>query len=100
MTQMMVNGVNNGEVRYYKPAGFVIAGKTGTAQVPIAGHYDPNAAIASFVGFAPADNPRFTMLVTLKNPKNGQWGSTTAAPLWFDLAQKIFRYYNISPHPN
>lgn len=97
ITQMMVNGVQNGEVRYYKPSGYLIAGKTGTAQIPIQGHYDANKFIASFVGFAPADNPRFTMLVTLTDPKTSRWGSTTAAPLWFDIAREIFRYYQIPP---
>ncbi|OGC96370.1 hypothetical protein A3H89_04010 [Candidatus Amesbacteria bacterium RIFCSPLOWO2_02_FULL_48_11] len=97
ITQMMVNGVENGEVRYYKPAGFFIAGKTGTAQVPIAGHYDPDKTIASFLGFAPAENPKFTMLVTLTDPQTSPWGSTTAAPLWFDIARDLFRYYRIAP---
>lgn len=94
-TQMMVNGVNNGEVRYYKPAGYLIAGKTGTAQVPISGHYDPTQVISSFIGFAPADKPKFVMLVTLNNPKPSQWGSTTAAPIWFSAAKKLFSYYGI-----
>ena len=93
--QMMVNGVNNGEVRYYKPAGYSIAGKTGTAQVPISGHYDPTKVISSFIGFAPADKPKFVMLVTLNDPKPSQWGSTTAAPLWFSAAAKLFSYYGI-----
>ncbi len=97
ITQMMVNGVQNGEVRYYKPSGYLIAGKTGTAQIPIQGHYDADKFIASFVGFAPADKPRFTMLVTLTDPKTSRWGSTTAAPLWFDIAREIFRYYQIPP---
>lgn len=100
MTQMMINGVEKGEVRYYKPTGFLVAGKTGTAQVPIQGHYDKDSAIASFIGFAPADNPVFTMLVTLKNPKTAQWGSTSAAPLWFELSKDLFRYLKISPRSN
>ncbi len=98
VTQMMVNGVNTGEVRYYKPSGYQIAGKTGTAQIPIEGHYDADKFIASFVGFAPADKPKFTMLVTLTDPKTSRWGSTTAAPLWFDIAREVFRYYQIPPN--
>jgi len=97
VVSMMVNGVEKGEVRYYKPAGYSIAGKTGTAQVPIAGHYDSNKVISSFVGFAPADRPRFTMLVTLDNPQSSPWGSTTAAPLWFKIASQIFKYYRMPP---
>jgi cell division protein FtsI/penicillin-binding protein 2 len=52
------------------------------------------------VGFAPASDPRFVMLVTLREPKTSQWGSETAAPLWFDIAAQILRYYQIpSQHP-
>jgi cell division protein FtsI/penicillin-binding protein 2 len=97
MTKMMINGVEKGEVRYYRVPGYQVAGKTGTAQVPIAGHYDTNVVIASFIGFAPASNPKFTMLVTLKNPQNNSWGSTTAAPVWFNIAGELFRYFRIPP---
>jgi cell division protein FtsI/penicillin-binding protein 2 len=95
MTEMMTYAVNNGAVKTYKPDGYLIAGKTGTAQVAIEGHYDKDKVIASFVGFAPADNPKFTMLVTLASPKSSPWGSTTAAPLWFSIATELFRYYRI-----
>jgi cell division protein FtsI/penicillin-binding protein 2 len=97
MTQMMINGVEKGEVRYYRVPGYLVAGKTGTAQVPIAGHYDEQKVIASFIGFAPADDPKFTMLVTLREPKTSPWGSTTAAPLWFGIAGELFRYFRIAP---
>ncbi len=94
-TDMMVNGVKNGAVNIHRPKGFLVAGKTGTAQVPIEGHYDANKTIASFVGFAPANNPKFTMLVTISDPKSSPWGSTTAAPVWFAIAKELFRYYKI-----
>ncbi len=95
ITQMMVNGVENGEVRYYRLNDYTIAGKTGTAQIPIAGHYDPQKGIASFIAFGPVPNPKFTMLVTLQDPQTSPWGSTTAAPLWFSIAKEILRYYRI-----
>jgi len=88
---MMVKAVDDGEAKWAKPKGFKIAGKTGTAQIPIAGHYDPNKTIASFVGFAPATSPKFAMLVTLREPKSSPWGSETAAPLWFDISKEILR---------
>lgn len=97
VTKMMVNSVNNGEAKWAKPAGFTVAGKTGTAQIPVSGHYDKTKTIASFVGFAPIDQPRFVMLVTLREPKTSPWGSETAAPLWFEIAREIFRYYGIFP---
>lgn len=81
--------VESGEAKWAKPAGITIAGKTGTAQIPIEGHYDPDKTIASFIGFFPAENPRYTMLVSLREPQTSQWGSETAAPLWFSLAKQL-----------
>lgn len=97
VTEMMVAAVEEGEAKWAKPKGYRVAGKTGTAQIPVAGHYDDKKTIASFVGFAPADNPRFVMLVTLREPTSSQWGSETAAPLFFNIARDIFSYYGISP---
>lgn len=95
--EMMVAAVEKGEAKWAKPKGYKIAGKTGTAQIPIAGHYDPKKTVVSFVGFAPADNPKFVMLVALNEPQSSQWGSETAAPLWFDIAKDLFRLWQIQP---
>lgn len=107
ITEMMINAIEQGEAKWAKPRGFRIAGKTGTAQIPIAGHYDPEKTIASFVGFAPAyaeasagkpaDSPQFVMLVSLREPKSSPWGSETAAPLWFSIAKDLFPYLGIKP---
>lgn len=97
MTEMMVNAVEAGEAKWAKPRGFRIAGKTGTAQIPVAGHYDEDKTIASFVGFAPTNNPRFVMLLTLSQPTSSPWGSETAAPLWFTIAKDLFPYLGIQP---
>ncbi|TSC53991.1 MAG: cell division protein FtsI (penicillin-binding protein 3) [Microgenomates group bacterium LiPW_16] len=97
LTELMVSAVENGEARWARPAGFRIAGKTGTAQIPVAGHYEEDRTIASFVGFAPADKPKFVMLVRLTEPTSSPWGSETAAPLFFDIAKELFTYYGISP---
>lgn len=97
VTEMMIKAVDEGEAKWAKPQGFLIAGKTGTAQIPVAGHYDQSKTIASFGGFAPAHNPRFVMLVTLREPQTSPWGSETAAPLWFDVARDLFRYWQVPP---
>lgn len=94
---MMVAAVKNGEAKWTAAKGFRIAGKTGTAQIPVSGHYDEEKTIASFVGFAPADNPKFIMLVTLREPTTSPWGSETAAPLWFSIARELFSYLSIRP---
>lgn len=87
--QMMADAVNLGEAKWAKPKDMTVAGKTGTAQIPIQGHYDPAKTIASFIGFYPAKNPKYTMLVSLTEPQTSPWGSETAAPLWFNIASKI-----------
>ncbi len=97
VTEMMVSAVDNGEAKWAKPKGYRVAGKTGTAQIPIAGHYDATKTIASFVGFAPADKPRFVMLVTLRETTSSPWGSETAAPLFFTIARDLFTYWGIPP---
>lgn len=97
MTTMMVEAAKNGESKWTDTPGFRVAGKTGTAQIPIAGHYDPQNTIASFIGFAPYDNPKFVMLVTLQQPKTSQWASETAAPLWYSIAKDLFVYFGIQP---
>ncbi|MCL5432819.1 MAG: penicillin-binding protein 2 [Patescibacteria group bacterium] len=97
MTEILTYAVDNGEAKWAKPKGYRIAGKTGTAQIPIAGRYDPNKTIASFIGFAPADDPKFSMLVIIDKPTTSIFGSETAAPLFFDIAKDILTYYNIPP---
>ena len=98
MTGMMVTAVKDGEAKWTVPKGYSIAGKTGTAQIPVAGHYDDEKTIASFVGFAPANDPKFVMLVTLQEPKSSPWASETAAPLWFSIALDVFPYLGIFPN--
>lgn len=95
--EMMVAAVDEGEAKFAKPKGFRIAGKTGTAQIPVAGHYDPNKTIASFVGFAPADDPKFVMLVRYDEPSSSIFGAETAAPTFFEIAKQLLLYYKIVP---
>lgn len=105
ITEMMVGAVDYSIERWSKSlVGFRIAGKTGTAQIPIEGHYDKNKTIASFVGFAPAGPepvegqvPKFVMLVTLREPTSSPWADATAAPVWFRIAEDLFPYFGIQP---
>ena len=97
VTQMMVNAVENGEAKWTKLDNYKVAGKTGTAQIPIQGHYDPKETIASFVGFFPADNPKVSMLVLVHKPKTSIYGAETAAPIFFSIARDLVNYYSIPP---
>ena len=97
IAELMVDAVEYGEAQWTVTKGFRIAGKTGTAQIPVEGHYDSDKTIASFVGFGPVENPRFVMLVTLREPTSSPWGSETAAPLFFDIANELFPYFGMYP---
>ena len=81
--------VNNGPAAQFNSQKLEVCAKSGTAQVAIDGQYSSQEAIASYIGYAPCQNAKFTMLVVLVNPKTSTWGSSTAAPLWFALASKI-----------
>jgi len=94
---MMVAAAKEGEAKWTHTGGYKIAGKTGTAQIAFKGKYEEEKTNASFIGFAPADDPKFVMLVTLKEPSTSQWASETAAPLWFSIAQDLLNHFNIIP---
>ncbi len=95
ITSMMVEATENGEAKWAKIKNYKIAGKTGTAQIPVAGHYDPSQTIASFVGYFPSSDPRVTMLVLVNRPKTSIYGSETAAPIFFSIVRDIIKYYNL-----
>ncbi len=97
MTEVLVYTVNKGEANFARVKGYRIAGKTGTASVAVSGHYDSSQTIASFVGFAPADNPKFSMIVILDHPTSSIYGAETAAPVFFSIARDMLTYYGITP---
>jgi membrane peptidoglycan carboxypeptidase len=80
--------------------GYTVAGKTGTAQKFDAalGRYSPQKAVASFVGYLPAEQPRATILVAIDEPQAGvAWGGVAAAPLFSVIAQQTMRYLRVPP---
>lgn len=95
--KMLVSTIENGETKFLKPKGYAVGGKTGTAQIALKGHYDASKTIASFIGFSPIDNPKFMALVVVNEPSTSQWGSETAAPIFFEIAKELIVYYNIVP---
>lgn len=100
MGEIMVNAVEKGEASWTRLKGYRIAGKTGTASIPIKGHYDPNQTITSFIGFGPADDPKFVMLVVLDRPTTSIYGAETAAPIFFNIAKDILSFYDVPPSEN
>ncbi len=89
MKSVLKYAVENGVTARFKPADLEVCAKSGTAQVAVQGGYTDSSTIASYIGFAPCQNPKFTMIVTINNPRTSPWGSSTAAPIWYDLADSI-----------
>ncbi|CAN5836080.1 cell division protein FtsI [soil metagenome] len=78
--------------------GYRVSGKTGTAQrVSDKGGYDPSATVVSFAGFAPADDPRFSMYIVLDNPKSGAGGGSGAGPIFRDVMGYALQRYAVAP---
>lgn len=100
VTDMMVSVVVNGHGKKAQVAGYEVAGKTGTAQVPKpgGGYYD-DRHVGSFAGFAPANDPKFAIIVKLDNPKNVDWAESSAAPTFGEVAKFLLNYMSIPPTP-
>ena len=96
VAQMMAEAVDMKIPKAVVP-GYTIAGKSGTSQVAIGGHYHPTLTIASFAGFGPVEDPRFAILVKLDGPQTSEYGSIVAAPVFSRVAKALFGYYGIPP---
>jgi len=102
MNQMLKSVVQHGSGSLARIPGFENdeAGKTGTSQIPVAGQYTQDVW-SSYVGYMPASNPRFTMLVVIRKPHNATWiandGYIVAAPIWKQIAQDIVLDWHIAP---
>ncbi|MDZ4247777.1 MAG: penicillin-binding transpeptidase domain-containing protein, partial [Patescibacteria group bacterium] len=97
ITGMMVRVVEVGAGHAAGVPGYRVAGKTGTAQIAAGGAYEQNATIGNFVGFAPADKPRFVMLVKVDRPKGVTFAEESAAPTFGEIAKFLLQYYNVPP---
>ncbi|MDX6358201.1 MAG: hypothetical protein QOH37_1255 [Nocardioidaceae bacterium] len=78
--------------------GYVVAGKTGTAQRvgPTCKCYNGQFTV-SFAGFAPADNPRFTVYIVVQNPRNGGGGGSVGGPAFSKIMAFALRRYGVPP---
>lgn len=99
ISAMMVHVVDSGHAIKAGVDGYYVAGKTGTAQVanPETGRYFADKFIHNFVGFAPNEDPQFTMITKLDNPKAARYSADTAAPLFGEIAKFLLEYYQIPP---
>ena len=99
LTELMARSLET-RMKQATVPGYRVAGKSGTAQIPVSGTYDPNHVIASFVGFGPLPDPQVLILVKLDRPAIDpalRWGSQTAAPLFQRLAARLFVLLHIPP---
>ncbi|MDP3953400.1 MAG: penicillin-binding protein 2 [bacterium] len=93
---MMVSAVDKAQIARIN--GYSVAGKTGTAQVPgVGGRAYTDEVINTYVGFAPAYDPRFIILIRLDKPYGAPLAGLTVVPAFRELAQFVINYYNIPP---
>ena len=99
LTKMLVSVVKNGYEDRAGVKGYLIAGKTGTAQIPRRDGkgYMEDGAIHTFVGYAPAFDPKFLILIQLNEPKGNRFAANTLTPVFHDLAEFILHYYEVPP---
>ncbi|MCG2689791.1 penicillin-binding protein 2 [Candidatus Parcubacteria bacterium] len=98
LTAMLVSVIKNGAGRKATVPNYYLAGKTGTAQVPLkTGGYDPEKTIQSFIGYFPALNPKFLVFIRLDNPKQANAASSSAAPIFHEIAKYALDLYQIPP---
>jgi len=90
-----------GTATYARVNGFEVAGKTGTAQkVSAKGGYAAGKYVVSFVGFMPAEDPRFVCLIMVDDAKiasNLNYGGLVAAPVFSRVAEKAARHFDLTP---
>lgn len=77
--------------------GYRVAGKSGTARKIVDGRYSKSRYRSSFVGFAPASNPRIVVAVTIDEPKGHYYGGRVAAPVFADIVASTLRRLDIEP---
>jgi len=96
MTQMLIKATEDGLGKTGFITRYKVAAKTGTAQIPENGEYDPSKTNTTFVGFL-ATNKEFSMIVKFENPKTNIYANGNAVPTWFRIAGELTDYFGIQP---
>lgn len=95
LTRLLEEVVTDGTGKTAAVAGYRVAGKTGTAQIPVRGGY--RGYLPSFVGFAPAGRPSIVGLVAIAEPQGQYYGGQVAAPVFGAIARQVLLYRGIHP---
>jgi cell division protein FtsI/penicillin-binding protein 2 len=97
LTDMLANALESESSSALIP-GYRIAGKTGTAQIPLSsGGYDSVNINASFIGWGPVVDPRFIVYIWLEKPQSNKAASVVAAPIFKQVVEKLIVLMNIPP---
>ncbi|MEN8252100.1 MAG: penicillin-binding protein 2 [Patescibacteria group bacterium] len=96
---MLRSVVVNGHGKRADVPGYLIGGKTGTAQVAKANEkgYDDAKTIGTFAGYGPVNDPQFVIVVRIDNPKTVIWAESSAAPTFGKVMKYLLDFYNIPP---
>jgi cell division protein FtsI/penicillin-binding protein 2 len=92
VTEILVNVVERGTAQKAQIKGMRVAGKTGTARKVIGGAYSEGKYYATFVGFAPADDPRLAAIVIMDEPRPAYFGGTVCAPVFKEVIENALKY--------
>jgi stage V sporulation protein D (sporulation-specific penicillin-binding protein) len=94
LRSVVVYGTGNPSAR---TPGYTTAGKTGTAQVVENGRYEPGEYIGSFIGYVPAEAPRYVIFVKIERPRGAYYGGVVAAPIFSQLAHTVMLDADVMP---
>jgi len=97
--EMLYSVVENGHGTQAQVPGYRVGGKTGTAQVASKDSrgYSEEESIGTFAGLAPVGDPKFIVVVKIRNPKDVIWAESSAAPAFGDIMRFLLDYYGVEP---
>ena len=96
VTEILKGAVETGTGKKAQIEGVSVAGKTGTARKVIDGRYVMGKYYGSFMGFAPADNPRLAAIVIIDQPHPSFFGGTVSAPVFQEVISDALKYLKVS----
>jgi len=97
LTEMLKSVFNSGNLKDAGVRGYEIAGKTGTAQIPEKGGYSQDRSIHTLVGYGPADDSKFIVLLKLDEPIGVRWSAVTLPLTFHEIIKFLLNYYQIPP---
>jgi cell division protein FtsI (penicillin-binding protein 3) len=89
---ILVGVIEKGTGKLAKIKDVFAAGKTGTAQKIVNGQYSHNQFFATFIGFAPAEDPKIAMAIVFDDPRGSHFGGTVCAPIFKEIAENVLKY--------